>query len=255
VRYSSFSKIFLNIVQFLQKHLSWVLFFLLFSSPGEAWVNALETRVRAVDFFSAGTNPGKGGVPSGWALEGTPGPHSRILLNSEERGYLVLVSLSDSFGLKKEMSFDLAASPHLSWQWRVTRHPEGEDIRQKTKDDQAGQVYVIFGRFPLLLNYRALGYIWEPAAPVGFSGTSRTYSRMKYQVIRSGPVGLSQWLEESRDVKTDFLKFFQEDPPPVAGVMLFINTNFTGSSAECHYRNLFFCNNPKSFVNRGKKIE
>jgi hypothetical protein len=208
-----------------------------------------------VDFFSAGTNPGKEGVPSGWTLEGKPGSLSKVILNMEEGGYLALISVSDSFGLKKEMVFDLGESPYLSWQWRVTRQPERGDIRQKTKDDQAGQVYVIFGRFPLLLNYRALGYIWDPAAPVGFSGTSRTYSRMKYQVIRSGPGGLSQWIEESRDVKTDFLKLFQEDPLPVAGVMLFINTNFTGSSAECHYRNLFFCNNPKSFVNRGKKIE
>ena len=239
-------------IKFLQNNLAGVLLFSLVSPPGEALGNPVETRVRAVDSFAALKNPGKEGVPAGWKLEGNPGPHSKILLRVEEGGFLALMSVSDSYGLKKEMAFDLGESPHLTWQWRVNRHPEGGDIRQKAKDDQAGQVYVIFGRFPLLLYYRALGYIWDPAAPVGFSGTSRTYSRMKYQVIRSGIGGLGQWIEESRDVKTDFWKLFQEEPPPVAGVMLFLNTNFTGSSAECHYRNLFFCNNPKSLVHPGK---
>ena len=252
MRYSSFSQIFSDIPKVLKNHRAWVLFFLLFSPPGEAWGNPVETRVRAVDSFAALKNPEKEGVPAGWKLEGNPGPHSRILLRVEEGGFLALMSVSDSYGLKREMAFDLGESPHLSWQWRVTRHPEGGDIRQKARDDQAGQIYVIFGGFPLLLNYRALGYIWDPAAPLGFSGTSRTYSRMKYQVIRNGTGGLSQWMEESRNVKRDFRELFQEEPPPAAGVMLFINTNFTGSAAECHYRNIFFCNHPKGFVHPGK---
>jgi hypothetical protein len=245
----------LDFARVLQNRFTWLLFFLLVISPGRASGNPVEPRVRAVDSFSAGTKSGNRGVPAGWTLEGNPGPHSKILVSPEEGGYLVLVSSSDSFGLKKEMAFDLGESPLFSWRWRITRHPEGGDIRQKSKDDQAGQIYVIFGRFPLFLNYRALGYIWDPAAPVGFSGTSRTYSRMKYQVIRSGTGDLGQWIKESRDVKTDFRKLFQEDAPPVAGIMLFINTNFTASSAECHYRNLSFFNNSKNSNNAGKKLE
>jgi hypothetical protein len=240
VRHYSLSQIFLALNKLLKKHRGWMLLFLLFCASGEAWGNQGETQVRWVDSFSAGTRPGKEGVPPGWALEGTPGPHSKILLRPEEGGYLALVSMSDSFGLRKEMAFDLADSPQLSWRWRVPRHPEGGDIRQKSKDDQAGQIYVIFGRFPLLLNYRAMGYIWDPAAPVGFSGISRTYSRMRYMVIRSGAVGGNGWIEETRELKTDYEKLFQEAPPPVAGVMLFLNTNLTGSLAECHYKNIFF---------------
>jgi hypothetical protein len=256
VRYFSFPDICLPIARVLQNLLAGVLFFLPLFPPGETSANPVETRLRAVDSFSEATNPGKEGVPAGWALEGKPGRRSKIFLWKEETGaYLALVSVSDSFGLKKEMVFDLGESPHLSWRWRVTRHPQGGDIRQKDKDDQAGQIYVIFGSFPLLLHYRALGYIWDPAAPVGYSGTSRTYSRMKYQVIRSGSGGLDQWIEESRDVRTDFRKLFQEEPPPVAGVMLFINTQFTGSSAECRYRNLFFRNSPKGVVHPGKNLE
>ena len=194
----------------------WIFFLLLiFTVP--AWVGPAEPQVWSLDSFAAGTPAGKEGVPEGWSLEGRPEAQSKILLSTEERGYLALVGHGDSFGLKKELAFDLRDFPFLSWQWRVVHHPRGGDIRQKAKDDQAGQIYVIFGRFPLFLHYRALGYIWDPAAPVGFSGTSRTYSRMKYQVIRSGAGGLGQWMEESHDVQTDFRKLFQEEPPPVAG--------------------------------------
>jgi hypothetical protein len=217
--------------------ISFILLFLIFTP---AWGASAEPRVRVVDFFSAGTGPEKKRVPAGWALEGKLGPQSKITLRKDEGGYLALVSMADSFGLKKDMAFDLSQSPNLSWQWRITRHPEGGDIRQKAKDDQAGQIYIIFGRSPLFLHYRALGYIWDPQAPVGTSGTSRTFSRMKYLVIRSGSEGLGRWLVESRNGMTDFRNLFHEEPPPVAGVMLFINTNFTGSAAECDYRNIFF---------------
>jgi hypothetical protein len=138
------------------------------------------------------------------------------------------------------MAFDPSEFPFLAWQWRVAQHPKGGDIREKDKDDQAGQIYVIFGRFPLFLNYRAIGYIWDPQAPVDTSGTSRTYTQMKYLVIRSGAGGLGQWTEEFRNVKEDFKKLFHEDPPPVAGMVLFIGTHFTESIAECHYQNIIF---------------
>lgn len=240
----SFLRVF-SIAGFPKHPLSVGLALLLFFLPAEAGGDPGESRLRVVDSFSSGTKLGKEGVPEGWALEGKPCPQSRIWIGEEGGGYLGLTSVSDSFGLKKEMAFDLGEFSFLGWQWRVVRHPEGGDIRRRDKDDQAGQVYVIFGKFPLFLYYRALGYIWDPAAPVGFWGTSRTYSRMKYRVIRSGRGESNLWREESRDVKADFRDLFQEEPPPVAGVLVFINTHLTGSSADCHYRNLFFSRNPK----------
>ena len=255
MRDSAFPRISSPVAGVLPILIAWALLFHLFLHPGEACGSPSEPRVQAVDTFAAGPGQEKEGVPAGWTLEGKYGPQSGILLRGKEGGYLILASVSDSFGLKKEIALDPSKFPRLSWQWRVVRHPAGGDIRQKTRDDQAGQVYVIFGKFPLFLHYRALGYIWDPTAPVGYKGASRTYPRMKYRVIRSGTAGLDQWMEESRDIQADFRTVFQEEPPPVAGLILFINTQFTGSSAECHYRNILFGERPTGSTRPEKNPE
>jgi hypothetical protein len=111
-------------------------------------------------------------------------------------------------------------------------------------DDQAGQVYVIFPKFPTMMNSRSMGYIWDSKAPVGLSGTSTAYSKMKYVVLQSGPERLGQWVSETRNVYEDYKKLFQEEPPRVGAVLLYINSQHTKSSAECFYADIFFSSSP-----------
>ena len=122
--------------------------------------------------------------------------------------------------------------------------PEGGDIRKRETDEQAGQIYVVFPKFPKTLNTRSVGYIWDSQAPAGFSGTSTAYSKMKYFVLQSGPAKLNQWVSEVRDVYEDYKKLFQEEPPALGGVVLYINTQHTKSSAEIFYADIFFSSSP-----------
>jgi hypothetical protein len=181
------------------------------------------------------------GYPQGWALEGNRGKDSRVeIVREGGGGFLRMVSRKDAYGLKKEMKVDVRRFPYLSWEWRVWENPKGEDIRSRETDDQAGQIYVLFPRFPGILNTRAVGYIWDPTAPQGHSGISPCYEKMKYTVLRSGAAGLRRWISESRNVYEDYRRLFQEDPPQAGGVLLFINSQFTGTSAEGHYREIYF---------------
>lgn len=184
---------------------------------------------------------GSDGLPEGWVLEKEPGKQSKIaLVKEQENTFLHLLSAGDAFGLKKEISFDIRKYPHLSWRWKVTQLPPKGDIRKREADDQAGQIYVVFPRFPARVNSRSMGYIWDTLAPVGLAGTSTTYSRMKYVVLQSGPEKLGQWLQESRNVYEDYKKAFQEEPPQVGALLLYINTQHINGSAECFYDDLFF---------------
>lgn len=220
-----------------------IVFFLFLILLGVAESGAEEKEVLVVDRFSGKLD--EHGIPSGWTLEGDLNDQSKISLEREkDNHFLHFFCSDDSFGIKKDIKFDIRKYPYLSWRWKASLLPRGGDIRQKEMDDQAGQVYVIFPKFPTMMNSRSMGYIWDSKAPVGLSGTSTAYSKMKYVVLQSGPERLGQWVSETRNVYEDYKKLFQEEPPRVGAVLLYINSQHTKSSAECFYADIFFSSSP-----------
>ena len=214
---------------------------LLVAGMGDSFADQKEILV--VDRFSGGADAQ--GIPKGWSLEKNPGPQSKISVEREKGDFFLrLLSVQDAFGVQKEISFDLRQYPDLSWRWRAIKLPEGGDIRKRETDDQAGQIYVLFPRFPSLVNIRSIGYIWDTTAPVGTSGTSTAYSRMKYVVLQSGKSKLGQWITEKRNVHEDYRKLFGEDPPRVGAVLLYINSQHTQSSCEIQFEDIFFAPHP-----------
>jgi len=196
-----------------------------------------------VDRFTSGA--GEKGIPQGWTLEKDPGPQSKISLGQDgEIPFVRLLSVNDGFGIKKEMSFDIRKYPYLTWRWKATRLPKGGDIRKRETDDQSGQLYVLFPKFPAMVNTRSMGYIWDTLAPAGTAGTSTAYGRMKYVVLQSGTEKLDRWIWETRNVYEDYKKSFQEEPPPGGGILLYINTQHTQSSGEIYYAHIFFSAQP-----------
>jgi hypothetical protein len=220
-----------------------IILLLLFLWGGTGAAVAGEKGILWVDRFAGGVDAK--GIPVGWNLEKEPGNNSKITLEQEKDGhFLRLLSVGDAFGLKKEMSFDIRKYPYLSWRWRATKLPKGGDIRKRETDDQAGQIYVVFPKFPTMINSRSMGYIWDSQASVGLSGTSTAYSKMKYVVLQGGPAKLDQWICETRNVYEDYKKLFQEEPPLVGTVLLYINSQHTKSSASCDYADIFFSASP-----------
>jgi hypothetical protein len=198
-----------------------------------------EKEVLLVDRFEGGVD--EKGLPQGWSLEKEPSPNSKIAIKKEKgTNFLHLLSVNDTFGLKKEISFDIRKYPYLFWRWRATVLPKGGDIRKRETDDQAGQIYVIFPKFPAMVNSRSVGYIWDTQAPVGLSGISTAYSKMRYIVLQSGPTKLNQWVAETRNVYEDYKNLFKEEPPLVGTVLIYINSQHTKSSASCDYTDIYF---------------
>jgi hypothetical protein len=219
----------------------WIIFPPLLASSSMA--QEQEKGILWVNRFSNGAN--EAGIPVGWVPEKTPGSSSKIAVEGEKGNhFLCLLSVGDSFGLRKDISFDIRKYPYLSWRWKVSKLPQGGDIQKRDTDDEAGQIYVLFPRFPAFLNTLSVGYIWDSQAPVGLSGTSTAYSKMRYTVLQSGSAKLNQWISETRNVYEDFKKLFQVEPPTAGGVLLYINSQHTKSSAECFYGNIFFSANP-----------
>ncbi|MBI3802638.1 MAG: DUF3047 domain-containing protein [Nitrospirae bacterium] len=186
--------------------------------------------------FTAGL---EAGLPRGWKLKQWFGKSHQVEIVSDDGAPAVrLVSDKNSFGLYREFATQAKSAPLLTWKWKVVRLPDGGDVRDKKKDDEAAQIYILFPRFPKMFNTRMLGYIWDSSAPKGSQVVSRKSSNTRYVVLESGKEHLGEWLKESRNIYDDYRALFGEEPPAVGGITLMIDSDDTGSSAESYFADI-----------------
>ena len=134
--------------------------------------------------------------------------------------------------IAKEVRADLTAAPILAWQWRVISLPQGADLRNRGTSDATGHIFAVWPRFPAFARSRLIGYVWDPALPVGTVIPSRKTGAVTFIVVRRGESGLGQWLDERRNVAADYRNLFGEAPPSLSVLALSIDTNDTRSAAE-----------------------
>ncbi|MDA8126172.1 MAG: DUF3047 domain-containing protein [Deltaproteobacteria bacterium] len=189
-------------------------------------------------------------APEGWALQRYRGEPAMAMKVLDGPPYLRMVSQGDrAFGIKKELAVNLRETPFLNWQWRVNRLPQGGDIRRADRDDQALQIYLIFGTPGSSTSFRepTLAYIWDSEAPRGLLVKSphRWLGAVRYLVVQSGADLKGQWHREKRNVLIDSRRAFgdltRKAPlDQIRGILLFTNTHHTKGEAEADIGEIFF---------------
>lgn len=179
-------------------------------------------------------------APKGWTVKEWNGRADIGVVKAPFGNALHLKSSNTSSAIYKDLELDLKEFPVINWKWKVARLPKGADVRKRSADDQAVQVYVIFPRFPEAINSRLIGYIWDSSAPAGQSFQSTKSRNTKYVVMRSGQAGLGEWFQEKRNIYDDFRMFFKEEPPKVVRVSIMIDSDDTSSSAESFVGDIYF---------------
>src|SRR5262245_3352620 len=178
------------------------------------------------------------GVPPGWQKYETPGGHPAYdftVVEDAGRRALRMRSAGDHSTIAKEVQADLTATPILAWQWRVLALPSGANLENRATSDATGHVFAIWPRFPALVRSRLIGYVWDPALPVGTVVPSRKTSTVSFIVVRRGESGLGQWLDERRHVVDDHRRVFGEAATSLPVVALSIDTDDTRSTTEAMF--------------------
>jgi hypothetical protein len=173
------------------------------------------------------------GAPPGWAVREFVGRASIELVRDETRLALRLRSEQSSFALYRDVIVDPNEFRFLAWAWKVILLPEAGDVRERARDDQAAQLYVIFPRWPSPLTASdVIGYVWDSRAPVGTRITSTQAGNVKIIVVASGAAERGRWRPEQRDVVQDYVALFGRQPPRVGRIAVMIDTNDTRGTAE-----------------------
>ncbi len=140
--------------------------------------------------------------------------------------------LSVQIGFKTE--WELEKYPYLNWKWRAVTLPEGSDEHEKSGNDNALGLYVVFGGWPIPKNIK---YIWSETLPVGTELPSPFTSRTKMLVLRSGEDNIGEWVEEERDVLEDYRRLFGEPEatPTARGIGILTDSDNTDTEAVGDY--------------------
>ena len=128
----------------------------------------------------------------------------------------------------------------LEWAWKSTVLPTGGNSCRKATDDQAGQLFVVWPRFPEALRSRIIGYVWDTTQPVGTICKSEKTGTVTYVVVRSGTADAGKWFTERRNVAEDFKKIYGDAPDIPAAVSLSIDSNDTHTSSEAFFGKILF---------------
>lgn len=179
-------------------------------------------------------------APKGWKIKEWNGKAEIGVVKAPFGNAIHLKSANNSSAVYKDLELDLKEFPVINWKWKAAKLPKGADVRKRSADDQAAQVYVIFPRFPEWINSRIVGYIWDTSAPAGQSFQSTKSRNTKYVVMRSGQAGLGEWFQEKRNIYEDFRMFFKEEPPKTVRVSIMIDSDDTASSAESFVGDIYF---------------
>jgi hypothetical protein len=159
------------------------------------------------------------------------------------------------------VSLDLEKTPVLTWRWRVSKVPEGANIRHKKTEDTAARVVVMFdydpgrlglamrtaytiaasradGEYPPLFT---LAYVWAADAEPGDIITSTYTDRIKFIVLQSGNAKAGQWVSERRHVLKDFhAAFGDQEPTPIEGLGVMTDTDDLKDDVTASYDDFMF---------------
>ena len=220
-------------------------------------VAAFAQPAASIAAFSAAT--AGGAIPAAWRRVAIPNVKSPEFTLADDAGRTVLRVRAESAAgsLAHDLSAAPAATPMLSWRWKVERSLERAAWGIRDGDDFAARVYVTFdvpvdaltlleraklalGRFLYGddLPTAALCYVWASGVAVGTTGWSPYTERVRIVVVESGDAHAGQWVSETRDLEADFRAAFGGAAPRVTAVLVASDTDQTRADAVAWFGDL-----------------
>jgi Protein of unknown function (DUF3047) len=179
-----------------------------------------------------------GKLPSGW-ISWNEKSSSRVYSVQAEDGKRFLHA--DANGTRDQLGYEhpwaLREFPLLQWQWRAVVFPLDSNELEKSRNDSVLGLYVVFGHWPFI---KTIKYIWSDRLPVGTTFTSPYSSTTKIVVIRSGRTRQGTWMNERRNVLSDYRELYgeAEKAPVASGIAVLTDSDDTHSHSVGDYADI-----------------
>lgn len=180
----------------------------------------------------------------GWQEKDFKGNTDYRLVKENGRVVLQATSHAAASGLVKKTAFNPAEFRYLRWSWKIEATITGGDETTKAGDDYAARLYVVFpGRF--FWQTRAINYIWANQLAKGQSLPNAFTGQAMMLAVESGPLLAGRWLEEERDIWSDYKRLFGEEPKEATAIAIMTDTDNTGERALAWYGEIILSTLPR----------
>lgn len=198
-----------------------------------------------------------GGMPHGWVpliILHTKKQTQYQLVTDDGKTVLHAHATASSSAMMHEVNLDPTKRPWITWQWKIAELLKSADNTQRATEDSPVRIIlgfdgdketlpftdqILFETAKLVTGhdfpYATLMYIWENHLPVGTVIRSTHSGRIKMMVTASGPRGIGQWQQFSRNIVDDYEKAFGEKPGRLIGVGVLTDTDNTGETVDAWY--------------------
>jgi hypothetical protein len=135
-----------------------------------------------------------------------------------------------SFSLNRRVNLDVTKLNQLSWNWMVESFPVDD------KDDQVLQVLLVFK------GGKVLSYVWDPTRALNSTWAESVPLTYQIKVIVAEAVRepLMSWRSVTRMVDKDFQAMFGKQPPPLEGIRIQSNSQYSKSLGSGYISDLVF---------------
>jgi len=234
-----------------------LLIWILFLSTAGISVFAQSTITVPVTKYDA-----KNSEKSSWepmVLKGSDYTEYELVNKKDKQPYIVSKSNNAGSGLVYKVDIDPMEYPIMSWRWKISNVLEKGDLTQKTGDDYAARIYVIFDYDPKDLSLsekikylaantfsgkdtilRAINYIWANKAEKGTVAPNAYTKWSQLHVLQSGNEKVGMWISESQNIVEDYKKSFGENPPRISAIAIMTDTDSTHEMAMGYFSNIIF---------------
>lgn len=177
---------------------------------------------------------------SGWEPKAFEGETSYRLVDGDGGKVLAAESEASASGLVLERTVDLAATPVLSWRWKIAAPVDPPDEMTKEGDDFAARVYFVTPGKGLFALPKSISYVWASRQPVGSSWPNPYTDHVRMVAVDSGPRHAGEWRSHRRNLREDFRALFGRDIEEITHVAIMTDTDNSKGSARSWYGDVAF---------------
>jgi hypothetical protein len=234
------------------------------NSPANRHADAELKQVHGDEAIAGFSTNVEGELPNRWIpliIHRTKKRTQYRLVKEQGKTILHARAVAASSALMQRVSIDSLTQRWLSWRWRIGSLISTADNFQRDAEDSPARIIlgfdgdkdalpfadqVLFETAKVITGhdfpYATLMYVWENKAPVGTIINSTRSSRIKMIVAASGPDGIGQWHEFTRNIAEDYEKAFGEKPGKLIGVGVLTDTDNTGETVDAWYGDIRLAN-------------
>ena len=179
----------------------------------------------------------------GWKNKSFEGETKYSIKTEQQKAYLQAESMQSASALYKKVKINIDATPYLNWSWRIDQALPELNEKEKSGDDYAARVYVVFKTGFTPLSVKALNYVWSSNEASETHWLNPYTEKATMIPLRSNQDKTGSWQLEKVNIKEDLLQHFKKMPKYVDAVAIMTDTDNSKGAASASYGDIYFSSN------------